>query len=204
MTHEMFWQQLLRWLVSDTPGPGDRRPRRAPVLSDETKVTLRAEVRDKSFQARAECASWRRTSWDRTERPTSVELTPVPLEEGVYTADWNAEKPGSYVAEIVAGRGKEELGRDVVTFRREDGVAENFHTEQNRELLEKLAEQTGGRYYTRGERRPAGGRDLVLGSRHHDARDERPVGHADRVPAGAAAARLGVAAAAEVGCGMRA
>jgi hypothetical protein len=26
-------------------------------------------------------------------------------------------------------------------------VAENFHTSQNRELLEKLAEQTGGRYY---------------------------------------------------------
>jgi len=32
-------------------------------------------------------------------------------------------------------------------FRREDGVAENFHLTQNRELLEKLAEQTGGRYY---------------------------------------------------------
>jgi hypothetical protein len=28
-----------------------------------------------------------------------------------------------------------------------DGVAENFHTEQNRELLEKLASQTGGRYW---------------------------------------------------------
>jgi DNA-binding transcriptional MerR regulator len=27
-------------------------------------------------------------------------------------------------------------------------VAENFRTEQNRELLEKLAEETGGRYYT--------------------------------------------------------
>jgi hypothetical protein len=39
------------------------------------------------------------------------------------------------------------LGRDVLAFRREDGVAENFGTSQNRELLEKLAEQTGGRYY---------------------------------------------------------
>jgi hypothetical protein len=36
----------------------------------------------------------------------------------------------------------------VLTFRREDGVAENFRVAQNRELLEKLAEQTGGRYYT--------------------------------------------------------
>ena len=36
----------------------------------------------------------------------------------------------------------------MLTFRREDGVAENFHTSQNRELLEKLSQQTGGRYYT--------------------------------------------------------
>jgi hypothetical protein len=35
-----------------------------------------------------------------------------------------------------------------LTFRREDGVAENFHREQNRELLQKLSEETGGRYYT--------------------------------------------------------
>jgi hypothetical protein len=39
------------------------------------------------------------------------------------------------------------LGRDVVTFQREDGVAENFHTEQNQVLLKQLASQTGGRYW---------------------------------------------------------
>ena len=40
-----------------------------------------------------------------------------------------------------------ELGRDVLTFQRMDGVAENFHTEQNRDLLERLANQTGGQYW---------------------------------------------------------
>ncbi len=34
-----------------------------------------------------------------------------------------------------------------MTFQREDGVAENFHTAQNRPLLEQLASQTGGRYW---------------------------------------------------------
>ncbi len=48
---------------------------------------------------------------------------------------------------MTAKRGAEELGRDVLTFRREDGVAENFKVEQNRELLEKLSSETGGRYY---------------------------------------------------------
>ncbi len=44
-----------------------------------------------------------------------------------------------------------ELGKDVVAFRREDGVAENFHTEQNADLLKKLSEETGGRYWTQDE-----------------------------------------------------
>jgi hypothetical protein len=51
------------------------------------------------------------------------------------------------MAEAVVRQGQQEVGRDVLVFRREDGVAENFRTTQNRELLEKLAEQTGGRYY---------------------------------------------------------
>jgi len=76
-----------------------------------------------------------------------VELTPDPLAQGVYQVDWTAVKPGSYLAEVVARRGQEELGHDVLTFRREDGVAENFRAEQNRELLEKLSAATGGRYW---------------------------------------------------------
>jgi len=66
----------------------------------------------------------------------------------VYEGEWTAENPGTYVAEIIAGREQEELGRDLLSFRREDGVAESFHTSQNRELLSKLSDETGGRYYT--------------------------------------------------------
>lgn len=62
-------------------------------------------------------------------------------------AEYGAVKPGSYVVETVARRGEQEAGRDVLSFRREDGVAENFGSHQNRELLEKLAAGTGGRYW---------------------------------------------------------
>ena len=48
---------------------------------------------------------------------------------------------------VAASLGDAETGRDVVNFERVDGVAENFHVEQNRELLQKLSEQTGGRYW---------------------------------------------------------
>jgi hypothetical protein len=78
----------------------------------------------------------------------SVEMQPDPLTQGTFNADWTVPKPGSYLVEMTAKRGTEEIGRDVLTFRREDGVAENFKVEQNRELLQKLASETGGRYYT--------------------------------------------------------
>ena len=67
------------------------------------------------------------------------------------TMDWTAEKPGSYLVEVTAdqlGKNGLELGKDVLSFRREDGVAEHFHTQQNRELLQKLSSETGGSYYT--------------------------------------------------------
>ena len=49
--------------------------------------------------------------------------------------------------EVTGARAGAQAGRDVLTFRRENGVAENFRTEQNRELLQKLADETGGRYF---------------------------------------------------------
>jgi uncharacterized membrane protein len=144
-SHEMFWQQLLRWLVSDAPGEVSLATPR-PVLADETRVPLRVEARDKSFAPVLDSRVDVRISGP-DGAATSVELSPSSQEPGVYAGEWRAEKPGAYLAETVVVRGGQELGRDVMTFRREDGVAENFRTGQNRELLEKLSEQTGGKYY---------------------------------------------------------
>jgi len=145
MSHEMFWRQMLRWLVSDTPTRVVSSIAK-PVLFDEGRVQLRAEVRDTTYLPASDAqVEARIVGPDGAAQ--SVELHPEPLEQGVYTADWDAGRAGSYITEITAHRGQQELGRGVVTFRREDGVAENFHLEQNRDLLEKLSTQTGGRYY---------------------------------------------------------
>src|SRR5260370_16755173 len=76
-----------------------------------------------------------------------VEMTPDPNSPGIFNAEWTAEKPGTFTVEISAKHGDEDGGRDTWMFQRIDGVAENFHTEQNRDLLEKLSSQTGGRYW---------------------------------------------------------
>jgi uncharacterized membrane protein len=145
-THATFWQQMYRHLVTDTPGQVVATTPKQ-VLSDETRVPLRVEVRDKQYNPVTNAKVQARFMGPDGASAT-IELAPVPLEEGIYGGEWTAEKPGSYVAEIIAGREQEEIGHDVISFKREDAVAENFHTSQNRELLEKLAQQTGGRYYT--------------------------------------------------------
>ena len=144
----MFYRQLLRWLVGETP----RRvitstPKQ--VLSDESLVKLRAEVRDKTYLPAIGRDHRSAHPGPRRHRRNGGDAARCP-EAGVYSADWTTPKPGSYLVEVTAKRGNEDLGRDVMTFRREDGVAENFHTEQNRELLEKLSSETGGRYYNPG------------------------------------------------------
>jgi uncharacterized membrane protein len=154
MTHEMFWRQLLRWMVSDTP---TRVVASTPkqVLTDEGDAHLRAEVRDTTYLPTSDAqVEAHIVGPDGTSQ--TVEMHPDPLEQGVYTADFSADKAGSYVTEVVAKRGQEELGRDAIAMRRENGVAENFHLEQNRDLLEKLSSQTGGRYYRSTETKQLG------------------------------------------------
>jgi uncharacterized membrane protein len=144
-THDMFWQQLLRWVAADSPG---RVVGSMPVqrLMDDGRVRLTATVRDKEYVPAPDAHVVAHVIGPEGTSAL-VDMRPVPDNAGTFQAEWTAEKPGSYVAEVTAGRGAEELGRDVLTFERTDGVAENFHTEQNRELLEKLSSQTGGRYW---------------------------------------------------------
>ena len=144
-THEAFWQQLLRWLVTDTPG---RVVTSVPsqMLLDDGRVQLTADVRDKGYQPAAD-AKVQAHILGPGGTAAQIDMTPDANTPGVFHAEWTAEKPGSYLTEVTATRGAEEIGRDVLTFDRMDGVAENFHTEQNRDLLEKLSAQTGGKYW---------------------------------------------------------
>ncbi len=143
--HNLFWQQLLRWLVLDSPG---QVVVTAPhhTLMDDGHIELTANVRDKEYMPAPDA---RVTAHLIGPNGISVmlDMTPAADNPGVFHAAWTADKPGSYLAEVSAQKGTQDLGSDTLPFERIDGVAENFHTVQNRELLEKLATETGGRYW---------------------------------------------------------
>jgi len=143
--HEFFWQQLLRWLVADTPGRVVASVTN-PILYDEDHVNISAQVSDKAYQPAADASAQARISGPDGKGAT-LDMTPDPNTPGLFHAEWDARKPGSYSVDVTARRGNEDLGSDALTFQRMDGVAESFHIEQNRDLLERLSEQTGGRYW---------------------------------------------------------
>jgi uncharacterized membrane protein len=144
-THSTFWSQLLRWLVSETPGQITASTPRQ-VLSDETKVHFQVDARNKSYEPVAN-AQVEAHVLGPAGSAELVKLAPVANQPGIYAVDWDAAPAGSYVSEFIVRNEKGEIGRDMLAFRREDGVAENFHLTQNRELLQKLSEATGGHYY---------------------------------------------------------
>ena len=144
-SHDLFWQQLLRWLVLDSPGQvAATSP--AQTLMDDGQIELSASVRDKEYMP-APDAKVTAHFIGPDGISALVDMEPAADNPGVFQAAWTAEKPGSYLAEVTAQRGSEQIGSDVFPFERIDGVAENFHTVQNRELLEKLSAETGGRYW---------------------------------------------------------
>ncbi len=160
--HDLFWQQLLRWLVSDTPGHVAASVP-AQMLLDSGAVNLTAEVSDQQYNPAAD-AKVEAHILGPGGVSALVEMTPAPDSPGQFQAAWSAPKPGAYLTEITAQRHDaatgtvKELGRDVLTFQRMDGVAENFHVEQNRDLLERLAAQTGGQYWKAADLRQLAGR----------------------------------------------
>ena len=143
--HDTFWRQMLRALVVDSAGPVRLTTDRSNY-ADESRVQVRAEVRDKRYEA-ANNARVSATVIPEEGPSQTLALRPSPNEQGVYEAEFDAADLGVYLVEAVAHLGDERLGADTLHFRREGGVAEFFHPERNTSLLARLADQTGGSYW---------------------------------------------------------
>jgi uncharacterized membrane protein len=144
-TYVAFWQQLLRWLVEDTPGRVVASVSK-PMLFDEGRMKISAEVRDQDFAPAPDALVQAHISGPGGASAT-LDLSPDPSTPGTFQAELNADRPALYSVLVTARRADIDLGSDTLNFERIDGVAENFHLEQNRDLLERLATQTGGRYW---------------------------------------------------------
>ena len=146
MTHETLWRQLLRWLVNGVPGqvvatlPSDRA---APGES----VRIHAGVFDPSY---LEVNNARVIA--HVKQPSGA-LLDVPLEwtideDGEYAGRFTATETGLHEITVEARRGDETLATAPAWLDVTESRAEYFGSELNRPLLERIARETGGRFYT--------------------------------------------------------
>jgi uncharacterized membrane protein len=146
LTHENYWRQLLRWLVDGVPDNVDVHTMTDRVEPGEP-VTFVADVVDPSF---VELNDARVVA--HVTGPKGAEVD-VPLQwtgerNGEYRGTLTAPEAGVYSANAEAFRAGKTLGSGATQFRAAPGDAEYFDATMHAQRLQRIAEETGGRFYT--------------------------------------------------------
>ena len=145
-SHENFWRQLMRWLVAETPDPVEAAPAQVTVEAGEP-VTLEATVLDAGFvEVNGAAVNARVTLPTGETRDVPMEWSVS--EDGRYTADFTPEMEGIFEVSVDAGRDTVSFGTAGTSVRVAPGTDEFRDPRQRRGLMERIAEETGGRYYT--------------------------------------------------------
>lgn len=145
-THENYWRQMLRWLVSDVPDTVDVHPLSDRVEPGE-QVTLVADVVDRAF---LELNDAKVTAYV-TSPSGDVEEVPVQWtgeRDGEYQGTFTARTPGIYTARVEATRGGTVIGETRTQVRAVPSDAEYFDATMQAARLQRIADETGGRFYT--------------------------------------------------------
>jgi uncharacterized membrane protein len=153
--HETFWRQLLRYLVSTTPGQFEVASERDVYVPGDT-ISLRGEVNDKKFEPIRDAqvtAIVTKPSGATVELPLKINFNSgsggqVAEVASDYRSEFAANETGTYKVEMTAKRGNEVLGTAQSSFLVTERSREFFDAAQNVELLKRVASETGGKYYS--------------------------------------------------------
>jgi uncharacterized membrane protein len=145
-TFHLFWQRMARWLVDGVPDRVMVSATPARVQKGEP-VTLTAAVLDPEFKG---INDGRITA--HVTSP-SGKVQDVPMEwtvedDGEYRARYTPAEDGIHTVSV-GGTTKDgkDTGRGTVTIRATPSDAEYFDAAMRKPLLERIATETGGRFY---------------------------------------------------------
>ncbi|MGE3957290.1 MAG: glutamine amidotransferase [Vicinamibacterales bacterium] len=146
MTHATFWRRLVRWLVDGVPDPVaitsgiDRVEPGEPLrLTAEVVDPAFVEVNDAQVLARVTSPSG---------RTTEVPLEWTVAKDGEYKGQFVPDEAGVYEVQTTAVRDGKELGAHTMHARASAGDAEYFDAAMRASLLSRVAEDTGGEFFT--------------------------------------------------------
>ena len=146
MTHENLWRQMLRWLVDGVPGPVEVHTSTDRVEAGE-QVAITADVVGDTFVEINDALV--------TAKVTAPggEITDVPLQwtgerNGQYRGTFVSSAQGMYTTAVEAIREGKSLGKAQTHVRAAPGDAEYFDATMHGARLKRIADETGGRFYT--------------------------------------------------------
>jgi len=145
-THENFWRQMLRWLVTDVPAPLEASTTTDRVEPGEA-VTIEASVVDPTWVELNDAHVMARVT-----RPGGTTLD-VPLQwtgerDGQYRGTFVSTVPGAYEIAVDGDRNGKPIGTNVAYVRAGAGDGEYFDPTMHEAPLQRIADETGGRFYT--------------------------------------------------------
>lgn len=146
VSHQTFWRQMVRWLVDEAPAPFEVVASPSRVAPGEP-VTLRARVAD-SFFADINDANVVATVTTPTGNSLTVPMEWSLREDGSYTGSFTAADSGRYEISAAATRGTDAERSATTTLLVDDRGADVAQAEQRAAVLRRIADETGGRYYT--------------------------------------------------------
>jgi uncharacterized membrane protein len=145
-SHEAFWQQMLRWVVDGVPDAVTVAAEREQVEPGET-VRVVASIGDSTYiEVNDASVTARVTSPSGVVEDLPVEWTVET--DGEYAMDFRPSEMGDYQIELSAERAGAELGTDRTLVHAAPSDDEYFGAARRTSLLRRIADETGGRFYT--------------------------------------------------------
>jgi hypothetical protein len=148
-THATFWRRLVRWLVDGVPNQVEVATSQDRVEPGEP-VRISADVFDKAY-AEVNDSRVVATVTSPTGKATEVPMEWTVTRDGEYRASFVPDESGIYDIRVDATRpsaAQKELGSGSVHVRASAGDAEYFDAAMRSSLLQRVAEETGGHFFT--------------------------------------------------------
>ena len=145
-THETLWRRMIRWLVDNVPDRVSASVDRDSVEQGDT-VSVTATVRDGGYLG-VNDATVRAHVTGPDGRTLDLPMAFAVDRDGEYQARFTADRDGTYEIRADASRGKAPAGTARAFVRAGPDDGEYFDAVMRAPLLKRIAEDTGGRFYT--------------------------------------------------------
>jgi hypothetical protein len=145
-TFSRFWRQALRWLTSDAP---ERVVVSLPTdqANPKNPIALRATVADSIYIPRNDAKVVAHISSDNgTTRDLALDWAID--RDGEYRGTFTPDEPGNYTIRVDASLPNGTSIGDTAYVRVADLNTEYFDAEMRAPLLKRIADETGGKFYT--------------------------------------------------------